>query len=131
MEKKEYLITKISDQKEKKYEFFRSLEVDENELPLKKELDDIVTKEEPDKNVAFFMGNSYITMFSYRKKSKFIKKVMREFYRAYGEDDYQALAIATDEDTYKFLQKSIDDFRNMNAEIVANYIGGPVRKINE
>ena len=55
--KKEYIITKKCDQKDKnfkEYQFIRELEVDEEGFPLESALDNIINDESEEKSVAFF-----------------------------------------------------------------------------
>lgn len=101
--KKEYIITKISDQKEKFYQTICELEVGENNLPTEGNLDKLINIENPKKSVALFIGNDYITKICFKSISKFNKNILEEYEKGYEEELYLKVYYKTSEKNASFL----------------------------
>lgn len=74
----EYLITKISDQKDKEYSYPKQLTIDKQGIPLEEEIEKLVNQEK-DKSTALLIYQKNILMLSYKKESK-LKKVFKKIY---------------------------------------------------
>lgn len=74
----EYLITKISDQKDKKYSYQKELNQDEKGFPLKEEIESLIAQEK-DKNIVLIVYPQNILILSYKAESK-LKKVFKKIY---------------------------------------------------
>ena len=132
---KGYLITKISDQKDRKYQFYRDLEVNEDGLPTDEALDSLVANERQEKSVALFIGDEYMTMFCFKSISKFNRKVLSEYSRNYEESNYDKVYWYTTEKNAKAIKCAIDDLKEQyyrqelirgDEEVLKN--GGYIRK---
>ena len=73
-----YLITKISDQKDKKYSYQKELNQDEKSFPLKEEIESLIAQEK-DKNIVLIVYPQNILILSYKTESK-LKKVFKKIY---------------------------------------------------
>ena len=119
--KKEYIITKKCDQKDKnfkEYQFIRELEVDEEGFPLESALDNIINDESEEKSVAFFIGEDYITMLSYKSSRKFINKVFDEYDIGFKQELYSKFYLASDEKIISLISEHIEYIKSHNIKIV-------------
>ena len=62
--KKDYLITKVSDQKDKKYTYCKELELDDCNIPTEEEVHNLMSLEK-DKSVVLITGEEKITIFKF------------------------------------------------------------------
>lgn len=108
---KGYLVTKISDRKEKEYSFYKELKVNENNNPLEEDLDILVSIEENDRNVALFIGDDNITMFSFKSISKFNRKVINEYIDSYEEKVYNTVYWYTTAKNADFIKSTVEDIK--------------------
>lgn len=108
---KGYLVTKISDQKEKEYAFYTELKTNEQGLPLEEELDLLVDKEKKEKSVGLFIGNDYMKMFCFKSISKFNKRFLREYIDSYENKCYETVYWYTNEQNANFIKEEIEEIK--------------------
>lgn len=126
---KGYLVTKMSDRKEKEYSFYRELEINEDSLPTEESLEILVSNEEKDRNVALFIGNDNVTMLSYKSISKFNKKFFNEYINSYREHSYEKVYWYTSVKNADFIKFVIEDIKEeFYKKEVKEKNGGYVRK---
>ena len=119
--KKEYVISKKCDQKDKdfrEYQFVRELEVDEEGYPLESSLDNIIKDEPEEKSVAFFIGDDYITMLSYKNRRKFTNKVFDEYNSGFKKELYSKFFLASDEKIVSIISEHIEYIKSNNIKII-------------
>lgn len=129
--KKEFVIDKKCDLKDKdfrEYQFIRELEVDEEGVPINEELENIISLEDKNKMVAFFIGNTFITMFSYKNIRKFKNKVVDEYCISYNEGIYNKFYLASDEKTAAYISEEIEYIKSQSAKIVSSIVNERIRK---
>ena len=129
--KKEFVIDKKCDLKDKdfrEYQFIRELEVDEDGFPINEELENIISLEDENKMVAFFIGNTFITMFSYKNIRKFKNKVVDEYCISYNEGIYNKFYLASDEKTAAYISEEIEYIKSQSAKIVSSIVNERIRK---
>lgn len=127
--RKEYKIKKISDQKDgykDGYEFYRNLEIGDNELPLESELLTL-RNIEIGKNVAFIIGESNISLICYYSDCRFISNVKKEYKRNWDEDNVKEVVVATFAKNVEALSKKISELRSLESFASSNE-KPPVRK---
>ncbi len=108
---KGYLVTKISDQKEKEYAFYTELKTNEQGLPLEEELDLLVDKEKKEKSVGLFIGSDYMKMFCFKSVSKFNKRFLREYIDSYENKCYETVYWYTNEQNANFIKEEIEEIK--------------------
>lgn len=129
--KKEFVINKKCDLKDKdfrEYQFIRELEVDEDGFPINEELENIISLEDENKMVAFFIGNTFITMFSYKNIRKFRNKVVDEYCISYNEGIYNKFYLASDEKTAVYISEEIEYIKSKSTKIVGSKSNERIRK---
>ena len=113
---KEYLIKKISDQKGKdngEYEYFRTIKIGEDNLPLSCELSKL-RNIEFGKNVAFFIGDNNISLISYQNEYKFRANCKKEYKKYWDDDNLKKVVMSTFWKDVKMLSKVIPNIRLLN-----------------
>lgn len=81
MDTKDFLVTKVSDQKDglgKSYNFYRTLEVNDLGVPVFEEIQNFLELEE-NKNVTFFIGEEDISIISFKNEHKYVKNTLKEY----------------------------------------------------
>lgn len=76
--KKDYLITKVSDQKDKKYTYCKELELDDCNIPTEEEVHNLMSLEK-NKSVVLITGEEKITILSFKAESKLIRNFKKEY----------------------------------------------------
>lgn len=106
-EKKEYLITKISDRKESIYKYYRTLELDEVGNPTEEELDNLKSLEE-DRSIVILMAESEITMLSFKNENKLIKAVKKGYKNNWNDEVIYKVAYKSSENAISEIKKIIE-----------------------
>lgn len=75
---KDYLITKISDQKYNKYTYAKTFDIDENGYLYEEDITNLIELEK-DKNVILMIGNTNIIVLSFKTETK-LKKNFKKIY---------------------------------------------------
>lgn len=91
---KEYLVTKISDRKEKNYQYFRNLKVNDIGYPLEEEIDKLASLEE-DRQVVFLLADSEMSIVSFKNDSKLKKAVKNEYINNFHDRDFKSIMYRT------------------------------------
>lgn len=120
--KKEYTIIQLIDDKGDKAIFKKDMEIDEEEIPTKEELEKIIELVDKNKSVAFFIGENEITWFSYKNRRKFAKKVISEYITSFDTGVYKGLYLATDEKIASIIREEIDAIKEKNVKVIGYMI---------
>ena len=113
---KESLIKKISHQKGKdngEYEYFRTIKIGEDNLPLSCELSKL-RNIEFGKNVAFFIGDNNISLISYQNEYKFRANCKKEYKKYWDDDNLKKVVMSTFWKDVEMLSKVIPNIRLLN-----------------
>ena len=127
MEKKEkeYFLTKISDRKEKSYDYVKALEVDENEFPTKEALDELADID-GERNVAFLIRQANIKVISFKSDFKFCTKVITELEKFYNNTAQKKIYLSGNDKPLNVLNEYINLFTSCEERTDEK---GKVRKI--
>lgn len=125
---KEYFMTKISDRKEKTYDYIKALEVDENEFPTKNSLDELADIE-GERNVAFLIGQANIKVISFKSDFKFCTKVITELEKFYCNDTQKKIYLSGNDKPLNVLNEYINLFTFREERTDEEEYKGKVRKI--
>ena len=107
---------KISDQKGKdngEYEYFRTIKIGEDNLPLSCELSKL-RNIEFGKNVAFFIGDNNISLISYQNEYKFRANCKKEYKKYWDDDNLKKVVMSTFWKDVEMLSKVIPNIRLLN-----------------
>ena len=112
--KREYKITKISDQKEVFYQFFRNLSLGDDGFPVKDELINLRNLEKNIKtselkHVAFLMGEEDITILSFLKESAFKKRFLKEYKENWLDIETKKIEFFTNREVLSSLASVVSD----------------------
>lgn len=96
--KKDYLITKVSDQKDKKYTYCKKLELDDCNIPTEEEVRSLISLEK-DKSVVLIMGENKITILSFKVEGKLIKNFKKVYEENWKDEKIKDFSCFANEST--------------------------------
>lgn len=117
MVKKDFLITKISDQKDgykDGYQYYRTLEVNEEGLPTEEELLNLLTLEQ-NKNVTFFIGEEKISIISYISDFRYKRNTLKE-YKNWNQEELKQVKARTFYKHFEYLNEVIPNLEEVRTK---------------
>ena len=112
-----FLITKISDQKDgykDGYQYYRTLEVNEEGLPTEEELLNLLTLEQ-NKNVTFFIGEEKISIISYISDFRYKRNTLKE-YKNWNQEELKQVKARTFYKHFEYLNEVIPNLEEVRTK---------------
>lgn len=117
MVKKDFLITKISDQKDgfkNGYQYCRTLEVNEEGIPTEEELLNLLTLEQ-NKNVTFFIGKEKMTIISFISDFRYKRNTLKE-YKNWNQEELKQVKARTFYKHFEYLNEVIPNLEEVRTK---------------
>ena len=92
-EKKEYFCTKVSDRKENRYNYIKTLEIDEEGYPTEEELAKLIELEE-DRYVSILIGDNEISVISFTSFYKMKAYLKKEYIEYLKNDKFKTIKLS-------------------------------------